>query len=28
MARKLLTYVYYGLRDGCIRALEQTPTAA
>jgi transposase len=28
VARKLLTYVYYGLRDGRIRALEQTPTAA
>src|SRR5436190_20937499 len=28
VARKLLTYVYYGLRGGRIRALEQTPTAA
>jgi transposase len=27
-ARKLLTLVYYGLRDGHIRALEQTQTAA
>jgi transposase len=28
VARKLLTYVYYGLRDGHIRALEQTTKAA
>ena len=28
VARKLLTYVYYGLRDGRIRALEQTVVAA
>ena len=28
VARKLLTYVFYGLRDGHIRALEQTRTAA
>jgi transposase len=28
VARKLLTYVYYGLRDGHIRALEQTAKAA
>jgi transposase len=28
VARKLLTYVFYGLRDGRIRALEQTPKAA
>jgi transposase len=28
VARKLLTYVYYGLRDGRIRALEQAPRAA
>jgi transposase len=28
VARKLLTYVYYGLRDGRIRALEQTAEAA
>jgi hypothetical protein len=27
-ARKLLTLVYYGLRDGHIRALEQAETAA
>jgi transposase len=28
VARKLLTYVFYGLRDGRIRALEQTAEAA
>jgi hypothetical protein len=27
-AVKLLTYIYYGLRDGRIRALEQTAKAA
>jgi hypothetical protein len=27
-ARKLLTLVYYGLRDGHIRSLEQAKTAA
>jgi transposase len=28
VARKLLTYVYYGLPDGRIRTLDQTPQAA
>ena len=28
VARKLLTFVFYGLRDGRIRALEQNPKAA
>jgi hypothetical protein len=28
VARKLLTYVYYGLRDGHIRALDQAQAAA
>jgi len=28
VARKLLTHVYYGLRDGHIRALQTRPTAA
>ncbi len=28
VARKLLTLVFYGLRDGYIRALDQTATAA
>jgi transposase len=28
VARKLLTLVYYGLRDGHIRALDQAKTAA
>jgi hypothetical protein len=28
VARKLLTLVYYGLRDGHIRALEQVRPAA
>ncbi|MEV6492218.1 hypothetical protein AB0M20_26885, partial [Actinoplanes sp. NPDC051633] len=27
VARKLLTYVYYGLRDGHIRALDQATAA-